>query len=188
MTYHIAATGQMTVDMDMTLDAGAEVQGMYRYGVMLGLPHDMDQSTFYGRGPIENYVDRKASQHIGIYNLTADEQFYPYIRPQETGTKSDMRWWRQTGADHFGLMVVAPQPFYASALHYDMDELDEGDEKHQRHSTQLTPSASTWLYLDGEHAGVGGVNSWGMDGYALPQYRVPVGNHHFTFTLIPGFY
>ena len=188
MTYHVSATGQLTVDMDMTLDAGAQVPGMYRYGVMLGLPHDMDRSTFYGRGPVENYADRKSSQHIGIYTLTADEQFYPYIRPQETGTKSDIRWWQQTGADHYGFKVVADKPFYASALHYDLDALDEGEEKHQRHSAQLVPSPCTWLYLDGEHAGVGGVNSWGMDGYALPQYRVPVCNRHFTFTLIPGYY
>ncbi len=68
---------------------------MMRFGVVMQLPYTMDHSEFYGRGPIENYSDRKYSQLLGIYHQTADEQFYPYIRPQETGTKSDIRWWRQ---------------------------------------------------------------------------------------------
>lgn len=186
MKYAIEADGQLTIDMAMDAVPGATPEGIFRYGVVMQLPGSMASSTFYGRGPIENYADRKASQHIGVYSLTADEQFYPYIRPQETGTKSDIRWWRQADAAGCGLMVTSPRPFCAAALPYDIEMLDEGDVKHQRHPQQLTRSPYTVLTLDGAHAGVGGVDSWGMAGFALPQYRVAVSEpRHLQLVLSP---
>ena len=158
---------------------------MFRFGMVMQLPYQMDNSEFYGRGPIENYADRKSSQTMGIYRLTADEQFFPYIRPQETGTKSDMHWWNQTDRTGEGLRVMADAPFYASALHYDIQTLDEGMDKAQRHSPDVKKSAFTNLYIDLEHAGVGGVNSWDMNAIALPQYRVNYGDKTFNFTLSP---
>ena len=160
---------------------------MFRFGLVMQLPYDMDKSQFYGRGPVENYCDRKESQRIGIYEQTADEQFYPYIRPQETGTKADMRWWNQTNAAGFGLRVSSDAPFYASALHYDIETLDDGDGKEQRHPEQMQRSKYTNLYLDGEHAGVGGINSWGYDARALPKYQVKYGEKVFSLTFSPRF-
>ena len=185
LTYTLHDSG--CLDVAMTMDAGDQATdvGLFRYGLMMQLPHDMDLSRFYGRGPIENYIDRKSSQHLGIYSLTADEQFHPYVRPQETGLHSDVRWWEQTAPNGYGLRVEAAIPFYASALHYDIDQLDEGEDKHQRHAPQLEPSAYTVLCIDSEHAGLGGVNSWGMDGYALPQYRVTCGNKRFSISFTP---
>lgn len=120
---------------------------------------------------------------IGIYRDQADNQYFPYIRPQESGTKSDMRWWKQTDSNGFGLTVKSCQPFYASALHFDTDELDDGDEKEQRHSFNLQKSRFTNLFLDGEHYGVGGENSWGA--WPLAPYRVHAGNKSFSFVLVP---
>jgi len=145
----------------------------------------MDESEFYGRGPIENYADRKFSQNIGIYKQTADEQFYPYIRPQETGLKSDIRWWKQSDDKGFGIKVKGSGAFCASALHYDTAELDDGEEKDQRHSPQVIKSKFTNLFLDMEHAGVGGINSWNKGAQALPQYRVAYGDKEFTFVITP---
>jgi beta-galactosidase len=153
--------------------------------MVMELPHDMDHSTFYSRGPVENYIDRKMSQRLGLYSQSADEQFYPYIRPQETGLKSDVRWWRQANGSGQGLKITSAQPFFASALHYDIDTLDEGLDKKQRHVSDLTPSPFTNLFIDGEHAGVGGVNSWSFEGFALPQYRVNYGNRSFSFFIEP---
>ena len=158
---------------------------MMRFGMVLEMPYQFDRSTFYGRGPVENYVDRKLSQRVGLYTQTVDEQFYPYIRPQETGTKSDLRWWKQTDASGFGLEVGNAGLFSASALHYSVSALDDGDSKEQRHSPQIPKSKYVNLSIDLEQAGVGGVDSWSMNGIALPQYRTNYGDKDFTFVLKP---
>ena len=149
------------------------------------MPAQIDKSTFYGRGPIENYADRKLSQNIGIYKQTADEQFYSYIRPQETGTKSDIRWWKQTGSDEKGLEVTSIAPFSASALRYEIKDLDEGDEKRQRHCPEVAVSPYVNLYIDMVQTGVGGIDSWSQHAIALPKYRVHYGNKEFKFTITP---
>ena len=185
LTYVVRPDGSIDVTQQLQAKEGADVSRMFRFGMVMQMPYSMDNSRYYGRGPIENYADRKLSQPIGIYSQTADEQFYPYIRPQETGTKADMRWWEQTEKSGTGLRVVADAPFYASALHYDISELDEGETKHQRHPQQLRRSAFTNLFIDGEHTGVGGINSWSRDAEALPQYRVEYGNKTLSFSLVP---
>mgnify|MGYP001626099458 FL=1 len=157
---------------------------MLRYGMLMQLPYDMDKSVFYGRGPIESYADRKFSQRIGLYEQTADEQFFPYIRPQETGTKADIRWWTQTDKNGNGFRIQSDEaPFYASALHYNISDLDEGLEKHQRHSYQVPLSKYTNLTFDGAMMGVGGVNSWGEE--PLKQYQLPAENRSMHFWIIP---
>ena len=185
LNYVVRPDGSIDVTEQLTADKSADVPPMFCFGMVMQLPYQMDNSEFYGRGPIENYADRKSSQTMGIYRLTADEQFFPYSRPQETGTKSDRRWWNQTDRTGEGLRVMADAPFYASALHYDIQTLDEGMDKAQRHSPDVKKSAFTNLYIDLEHAGVGGVNSWDMNAIALPQYRVNYGDKTFNFTLSP---
>ena len=183
LTYNVAADGSMAVTEAMTTTSGADISPMFRFGMVMELPYDMDQSTFYGRGPVENYADRKLSQNIGIYTQTADEQFYPYIRPQETGTKCDIRWWRQTDSEGNGFTVMADKEFAASALHYSIADLNDGDEKEQRHTPQVPKSRYTNLCIDLAQAGVGGVDSWSKNGLALPEYRVEYKDRVFRFVL-----
>ena len=185
LTYIIGAHGAMQVTQDMQVNPDAKVSDMFRFGMVMQLPANMDRSAFYGRGPVENYNDRSSSQRIGIYEQTAQEQFYPYVRPQETGTKTGMRWWKQTDAGGLGFTVVGERPFAASALQYDVDALCDGEKKEQRHCPQIPKSDYVNLYLDGEHAGVGGIDSWGYNARALPQYRVTYRNHRFTFCIVP---
>ena len=161
----------------------AKVSDLFRFGMVMQLPYGMERSQYYGRGPVENYSDRKECMTIGIYNDTADNQYFPYIRPQESGLKSDIRWWRQADADGFGLTVTGCKPFYASALHYDMEELDEGQGRTNRHSSQLRKSKYTNLFIDSEHYGVGGIESWGA--WPLEPYRIHYGNKSLKFTLTP---
>ena len=185
LTYQVRGDGSVKVVEQMRTDAASEQPWMPRFGMVMQLPYDMDCSAYYGRGPVENYPDRKLSQRIGIYNLTADEQFYPYIRPQETGTKSDVRWWNQTTATGKGMHIEAAEPFYVSALHYAIEDLDEpNDQKAQRHSSQVPKSKYTNLCIDGAHAGVGGINSWSDWGFALPRYQVPYQDRTFTFRIV----
>ena len=184
ITYLVFAnTGAVKVTEDFKATEGAKVSDMFRFGMLLQMPYSMEKSTYYGRGPIENYSDRKDCMRIAIYNDDADNQYFPYIRPQESGTKSDIRWWKQTDATGMGLQVKSCTPFYASAIHFDTEELDDGDDKEQRHSFDLKKSKFTNLFLDSAHMGVGGENSWGA--WPLEKYRVHYGNKTFTFTLIP---
>ena len=184
ITYLVFAnTGAVKVTEDFKATEGAKVSDMFRFGMLLQMPYTMEKSNYYGRGPIENYSDRKDCMRIGVYTDDADNQYFPYIRPQESGTKSDIRWWKQTDATGLGLQVKSCTPFYASAIHFDTEELDDGDDKEQRHSFDLKKSKFTNLFLDSAHMGVGGENSWGA--WPLEKYRVHYGNKTFTFTLIP---
>ena len=184
ITYLVFAnTGAVKVTEDFKATEGAKVSDMFRFGMLLQMPYTMEKSNYYGRGPIENYSDRKDCMRIAIYSDEADNQYFPYIRPQESGTKSDIRWWKQTDATGLGLQVKSCTPFYASALHFDTEELDDGDEKEQRHSFDLKKSKFTNLFLDAAHMGVGGENSWGA--WPLEKYRIHYGNKTFNFVLIP---
>ena len=184
ITYLVFAnTGAVKVTEDFKATEGAKVSDMFRFGMLMQMPYTMEKSNYYGRGPIENYSDRKDCMRIGVYTDDADNQYFPYIRPQESGTKSDIRWWKQTDATGLGLQVKSCTPFYASAIHFDTEELDDGVDKEQRHSFDLKKSKFTNLFLDSAHMGVGGENSWGA--WPLEKYRVHYGNKTFTFTLIP---
>ena len=158
---------------------------MLRFGMVMNLPYQMDKSQWFGRGPVENYCDRKYSQNVGIYSSTADEMFFPYVRPQETGTMGDIRWWNQSDNNGAGLRVEADKLFSASALHYNISDLDEGEEKDQRHSPSVPKSKFTNLCIDLKQAGVGGVDSWGEDGRARKGYRVEYQDYDFTFSISP---
>ncbi len=193
LEYEISRDGLMSVTQRLLTDT-AKGPDLIRFGMVMQMPYDMDRSEYYGRGPIENYIDRKESQRIGIYRQTADEQFFPYVRPQETGTKSDIRWWRQTDAQGRGLKVLSGmmndssfyfglegKPLYMSALHYDVLALDDGDDKEQRHQCDVPRSQYTNLFIDSDHAGVGGINSWGA--WALPEHQVPFGPRTLSFVI-----
>ena len=120
---------------------------------------------------------------MGIYEQRVDEQFYPYIRPQETGAKSDIRVWKQLQKGCYGLCVIPQEPCSMGALHYNISDLDDGLEKAQRHSPQVPKSKYTNLFIDAVQAGVGGIDSWSKEALALPQYRVPFVSRSFRFTL-----
>ena len=147
------------------------------------LPYRMEYIKYYGRGPVENYADRNHAADIGIYTQTVDEQFYPYIRPQETGTKTDIRWWNQTAIGGRGLRFTGEAPFSASALHYSIESLDDGLEKGQRHSELIPQADYTNFCIDKVQTGLGCIDSWGA--IALEQYRVPYGDYEFSFIMQP---
>ena len=180
--------GNAVLDVTQSLEARGDstrVPEMLNYGMMMQLPAQYDQVRYYGRGPVENYVDRCESQHVGLYHTSVDAMFYPYIRPQETGTHTGIRYFKVLSPD--GGLGVIPRGslMQASALHYDLDELDEGMEKHQRHPSQLAKSQYTVLLFELAQAGVGGIDSWSQNAEALPQYRVGYGSKVFRFSLRP---
>ncbi|MGM9752941.1 MAG: glycoside hydrolase family 2 TIM barrel-domain containing protein [Candidatus Cryptobacteroides sp.] len=187
LTYTIYADGCMDIEQKFLADSLEICPDLLRFGLNVKVPADMDLSSYYGRGPVENYADRKLSQRIGLYKQTADEQFYPYIRPQETGNKCDVRWWKQLKADGCGLTIVSDSPFCAKALRYSQESLDEGGlEKGQRHSPEVEQSPCVHLSLDAVQAGVGGVDSWSLEAKPLEQYRLPYQNYEFRIRLMPN--
>lgn len=180
LTYTITNQGNIQVTQQMDV-RGKDKPEMFRFGMMLQMPNNREQIEYYGRGPMENYIDRKSSAEVGLWKQTVEEQFYPYIRPQETGTKSDIRWWKQTGSDGHGIKFSASTPFSISALHYSQESLDDGTTKHQSHSHCIDKVPYVNICIDQVQMGLGCVNSW--EATPLPKYRLPYQSRSFTFVM-----
>lgn len=186
LQYEVNARGQILVDQKLEVDKMAEAKKMpapLRFGMQLTLPVVFDQIKYYGRGPWENYWDRKYSSPVGIYEQTVDEQFYPYVRPQETGNKADIRWWQLSDRDGRGLKITSDILFNASALHFTTDDLDDGEKKDQRHSGELKERRLTTLNIDLQQMGLGCIDSWGS--WPLPEYQLQYKNYEFRFLITP---
>lgn len=181
--YQINNDGTVKVTQKMKADPSADVSNMFRFGMQLPMPKEFELVDYYGRGPIENYCDRNHSTAVGRYRQTVNEQFYPYIRPQETGTKTDVRWWRLTTVNGDGLEFISDTPFSASALHYTIETLDDGKQKDQRHSTEITEDDLTNFCIDKKQMGLGCVTSWGA--IPLETYMLPYRDYEFTFVIRP---
>lgn len=147
------------------------------------MPEKLDRIQYYGRGPIKSYAYRKESADIGLYNQTVIHQFHPYIRPQETGTKSDVRYWEQMDKSGKGLEFRSSSPFYASALNYSIEALVGGQYKQKTHSEEVKKADYVNVLLDGYQAGVATVNSWGA--LPLPQYQLPYRDYSFSILISP---
>lgn len=183
LTYAFGNDGCVIVTEGFKATEGAKVSNMFRFGMQMQMPEQFDAIEYYGRGPIENYSDRNNSTFLGLYNQTVDEQFYPYIRPQETGTKTDVRWWKQLNRAGNGLEFEAAEPFSISALNYSIESLDDYPEKKQSHSPQVKKADYTNICIDKAQQGLACVNSWGA--VPLPQYMVPYGDYSFVFAMKP---
>lgn len=183
LNYVINKEGAIKVTQKMKTSPNQEVANMFRFGMQIEMPYDFEHSRFYARGPVENYSDRKHSAFVGIYEQAADEQAYPYIRPQETGNKTDIRWWYQTELGGRGILIKADNLFSASALHYSIQSLDDGVKKGQRHFPQVEKADYTNLCIDKVQMGLGCVNSWGT--LPLEEYRIPYKDYEFSFILQP---
>ena len=183
LTYVINNKGAIKVTQKIATSKETKISNMFRFGMQMQMPHSFETIEYYGRGPMENYSDRNHYTDLGIYRQSVTEQFYPYIRPQENGTKTDIRWWRIVNKAGNGIEIVSAAPFSASALHYTIESLDEGWSKRQGHSPEVEETDLTNLCIDKKQAGLGGVNSWGA--IALPKYQIPYGNYEFTFILTP---
>lgn len=186
ITYEVNDRGQVLVDQKLGVDKAADVKKMpqpLRFGMQMTLPVQFDKIRYYGRGPWENYWDRKYSSHVGIWQQEVKDQFYPYVRPQETGNKSDLRWWMLTDADGRGIRITSDVLFNAGALHFTADDLDDGDRKDQQHSGELHPRKLTTLNIDMQQMGLGCIDSWGS--WPLPEYQLQYTDYEFRFMITP---
>ena len=186
VSYTINNEGAVKVTQKMIADKSAKVSDMFRFGMQFRMPLAFNEIEYYGRGPVENYSDRNHAAMLGKYRQTVEEQFYPYIRPQETGTKTDIRWWRLLNIGGNGLQFVADAPFSASALNYTIESLDDGAGKDQRHSPEVEKANFTNFCIDKAQTGLACVNSWGA--IALEKYRLPYQDYEFSFIMNPVYH
>lgn len=186
LTYTLNVQGQLVVEQQLTVNKGAKAKPVLpRFGMTMVMPQDYQTIHYYGRGPIENYVDRHTSTFLGEYTQSVAEQFSPYIRPQETGNKTDIRWWSISNAASDGLTFTAPEPLEMTALNYLTSDLDGGPvkEEHQMHAGDLTPRPFTVLHIAQRQMGLGCIDSWGA--WPLQKYQIPYADHSFSFVITP---
>ncbi len=184
-SYTVIRTGDIVVDNSFTrTDASPELP---RLGVNLVLPDGFDQMAWFGRGPWESYWDRKTAAFVGRYSGTVADQYVPYVRPQENGNKTDVRWVAITG-DSVGLLAVGA-PLLEVEAHHNMPEdfetpgagYVERDQTLNRHTSDIVPGPFTWLALDLHQMGVGGDDSWGS--WTHDQYRLRDTSYTWSYRL-----
>lgn len=183
MVYDINGAGEIRIREQMNAGQEKKAAHLFRFGMQMVMPGYIDRIDYYGRGPAENYCDRLYSQDLGRYRQLVKDQYYPYVRPQESGTKSDLRWWKVSDIDGRGLSIRSDVPFSASALNYLQEDLDDGWQKNQRHSGDLKPREVTVLSFDLKQMGLGCINSWGA--WPLEDYLLPYGDYTFTVVIAP---
>ena len=186
MTYTLSEDGEIIVRQQLKTDKEAKVSQMFRYGMQLQMPKKFDGVKYYGRGPIENYCDRNSSEFIGVYYNKVADEYFNYVRPQESGNHTDIRWFRVIDKDGKGLEFYSNAPMEASALHYLMSDLDDGpmkDKKVGHHSGDLIERPLTQVHIQQRQMGLGCVNSWGA--WPRPEYLVPYKDYDFTFVIKP---
>lgn len=182
LSYVIRKDGSINVKQNL-IPGTSPASDLFRFGMKMQLPKHFSILNFYGRGPIENYSDRNHSTFVGLYHQSVKNQFYSYIRPQETGTKTEIRWLQLLSQNGDGIELRSPSLFSASALHYTIDSLDEGLEKHNAHSEFIDEQNLTELTFDFKQMGLGCMNSWGH--ITREEYRLPYQNYSFEINIIP---
>ena len=188
VSYSVDTEGRVEITETME-DAGglSEAPHLLRFGVRFAMPGQYSNLDFFGLGPWENYADRASSALLGRYRQRVEDQYhYGYVRAQESGTHTGLRWLRILNAAGDGLELAAPAAFSASALPFSLEELNT-----HVHSLELNANAhegdrsrgTTWVHADLVQMGVGGINSWGR--WPLEQYLLPAEPRTFTLLLQP---
>ena len=192
MTYTLQPNGEVVVNEHFVPNPPKEgkdavkIPPMFRYGMQLQMPDEYDQVKYYGRGPVENYCDRNSSEFIGVYSNKVADEYYPYVRPQESGNHTDVRWFRVLNAKGRGLEFCSDAPMEASALRFLTEDLDDGavkDKKIGRHSGDLIERPLTQVHIQQRQMGLGCVNSWGA--WPRQEYLVNPEERNFTFVIRP---
>ena len=183
--YKINSNGQLEVSEKLETDTSINKAMIPKVGLQWILPEGFNLVQYYGRGPHENYQDRNYSSHVGLYKQTVDEQYFPYVRPQETGNKTEVRWFEIKDKNGKGLRIEGNDLLNISALHYYDSDLDDGTKKIQRHAGDLKPRPQTQLNIDYKQMGVGGIDSWRS--LPLEKYRLRQPLYQYSFTIKPIF-
>ena len=185
LRYRINAAGEVTVTEKMTTDKEAKVADLFRYGMQLQMPSSFSKLEYYGRGPEENYIDRHSSSFIGKYEANVRDEYYPYVRPQESGNHTDIRYFSifnpTTGK---GITFEGYAPMECSAIPYLVEDLDAGIEKEHawgQHSGDLVEKGLVQLHIQQRQFGLGCIDSWGAS--PMEKYRMHYQDRCFSFVI-----
>lgn len=185
LRYRINAAGEVTVTEKMTTDKEAKVADLFRYGMQLQMPASFSKLEYYGRGPEENYIDRHSSSFIGKYEAYVKDEYYPYVRPQESGNHTDIRYFSifnpTTGK---GITFEGYAPMECSAIPYLVEDLDAGIEKEHawgQHSGDLVEKGLVQLHIQQRQFGLGCIDSWGSS--PMEKYRMHYQDRCFSFVI-----
>ena len=185
LRYRINAAGEVAVTEKMTTDKEAKVADLFRYGMQLQMPASFSKLEYYGRGPEENYIDRHSSAFIGKYEANVKDEYYPYVRPQESGNHTDIRYFSifnpTTGK---GITFEGYAPMECSAIPYLVEDLDAGIEKEHawgQHSGDLVEKGLVHLHIQQRQFGLGCIDSWGSS--PMEKYRMHYQDRCFSFVI-----
>lgn len=154
-----------------------------RFGTNFVITDSFNQVKWLGRGPHENYQDRKTSALVRQYEAEVSDLYFPYSRPQENGYKTETRWVQFTNSEGKGIKITGPEHLSFSAHHQYNSDFDAGEQKQQRHTTDIVKRDLININIDKVQMGVGGDNSWG----AMPhkEYRIKTENNKYSFFVTP---
>nr|WP_239060721.1 glycoside hydrolase family 2 TIM barrel-domain containing protein [Bacteroides sp. 519] len=183
LTYQVLANGTIRVSIDFA-PGSKPLPEMPRFGAYMVLPAEYEMMTWLGRGPHENYEDRKSSAAIGLYQQTVWEQYHPYVRSQETGNKCDVRWVSFLNAANVGIMIEGDRPLSISAWNFPMEDIEYIPFNTERkHGGSIHKKDMVWVNIDYRQMGVGGDNTWGAQVH--PEYTITPEPISYSFTIIP---
>ncbi|MBP1601886.1 MAG: Beta-galactosidase, partial [Acidobacteria bacterium] len=177
--YTIFGSGDIVVEIKY--EPGKEQRAMMpRFGSEIVVAPGLENITWYGRGPVETYIDRQF-ERIGVYRSTVDREWVEYMRPQENGNKTDVRWVALTNAQGLGLLAVGAPTLSVAARHFSKDDMERAG-----YTFQMQPHAEIFLNLDWKQMGVGGIDSWSSNALPMEPYRIPSGQaYSYRYRLTP---
>ncbi|MCP4975313.1 MAG: beta-galactosidase, partial [Maribacter sp.] len=182
ITYDINEQGEIRITTQLS-KISSELPVLPRFGNNFIIKNEYQKVNWYGRGPHENYQDRKTSALVGNYEAMVEELYFPYIRPQENGNRTDVRWITFVNDAGKGIEIYAPQSFEFSAHHQYNNDFDPGKTKLQRHDIDIIKRDLVNINIDYKQMGVGGDNSWGY--MPLEQYQIQPKDLSYSFIIKP---
>lgn len=181
--YRVTAAGAVRVTMNF-IPGRKPLPEMPVLGMRMVLPAQYDRMTWLGRGPQENYPDRKTGAAVGLYSVGVWEQFHPYVRPQETANKTDVRWAAMRDTSGRGLLVIGEEPLNVSAWNFPLEDIAYVPfNVERRHGGSIVPKDMVWLNILHRQMGVGGDNTWGA--HVHSEYTITPHEWEYSFTLVP---
>ncbi len=172
--------GAGVLKVDYALNPAKDLPNIPKVGMQIGIKGSYDQINWYGRGPVENYVDKRYGMDAAIYSQPIGEFIEPYVMPQENGNRTDVRWMYLSDRGGEGLLVVADSLLSMSAWPYTEENLNEA-----KHTYELKDPGYNTLNIDLEQMGVGGNDSWSIVSQPLEKYQIPAKPYSYSFYLLP---
>lgn len=184
IVYKIHGNGKIDIESSLNLKK-QKLPDLPRFGMRWELPVNFENLSYFGRGPQENYIDRKSGAFVGLYESKVADQYFNYVRPQENGYKTDVRWFELRNENGVGIKVSGQELLGFSALHNPIEDFDQETHSDYRHTNDIIKKDGVFITTDLKMMGVAGDNSWGARPYEI--YTIPAGSYSLIFSIEPVF-